>query len=83
MSYENRFVKPNQEECFSLSAIIVLDKMIKKNRPFCTLLEGDDTYLEDLLDFLGHNLTSMVSTDDEEWKTNHSRLLKFFYSGLF
>ena len=26
--------------------------MIKKNRPFCTLLEGDDTYLEQLLDFL-------------------------------
>ncbi len=52
MSYENRFLKPNQEECFSLSAIVVLDKMLKKNRPFCTLLEGDDTYLEELLDFL-------------------------------
>ena len=52
MSYENRFRKPNEEECFSLSAIVVLDKMIKKKRPFCTLLEGDDTYLEHLLDFL-------------------------------
>ena len=52
MSYESRFIKPSQEECYSLSAIVVLDKMIKKNRPFCTLLEGDDTYLEQLLDFL-------------------------------
>ena len=30
MSYESRFIKPSQEECYSLSAIVVLDKMIKK-----------------------------------------------------
>lgn len=52
MSYQNRFNYPTKEESFSLTAIVVLDKIIKKNRCFSTLLEGDDVYLEELLDFL-------------------------------
>ena len=68
MSYESRFSRPSRDESFSLTAIVVLDKMIKKNRPFSTLLEGDDIYLEELLDFLVDKQILELDLDAGEYK---------------
>lgn len=62
-SFESRFSMPGQEEQYTYTAVVILDKMIKKNRIFSVSLEGDDTHLEYIFDFLMKN--QVVDLDDE------------------
>jgi|GEM_PF-844281 len=61
-SYDSRFTLPAQEELYTYIAVVILDKIIKKNRSFSVTLEGDDTHLEYIFDFLVKN--HVVDIDD-------------------
>ena len=50
--FSKRHGMPHKDEQHTLIGIVILDKMIQKKRAFLTSLEGDDTHLEDVLDFL-------------------------------
>ncbi len=55
MDFRSRFTLSDQNTRYTLISIVMLDKMLGKHRPFSTMLEGDDTHLEEVVDFLIQN----------------------------
>ncbi|MBT3784255.1 hypothetical protein HOF92_04705 [bacterium] len=73
--YDSRFSLPKQEELHTYISIIILDKMLKKNRAFPVMLEGDDTHLEYIFDFLVKNGVMDVGDDSCYFPTDKGKNL--------
>lgn len=78
--YTNRFCLPSKEEQFSLIGLIVLDKMINKNRVFSTMLEGDDIHLQEFFDFFNNNQIFDINIEEGCYEVSNKgkRLYKTF-----
>lgn len=67
-NYESRFLMPAKELRFSLTGLIILDKIIRKNRIFSAELEGDDIHIEEALDFLAAKNILDIDTENGCYK---------------
>ncbi|MCJ8345401.1 hypothetical protein MJH12_07665, partial [bacterium] len=54
-NYSSRFSMIDKQQKNSFISLVILDKMIDKNKVYPALLEGDDAHLEECIDFLNEN----------------------------
>jgi hypothetical protein len=64
-NYERRFSLMTKEQQYSLIGFVILDKMLNKKRSFNAMLEGDDTHLEPVMEFLLNN--GILDLEDSEY----------------
>lgn len=74
-AFESRFSMPSQEEQHTYISVVILDKMIKKNRVFSVSLDGDDTHLEYIFDFLMKNQVVDLDEDSNYLPTEKGKSL--------
>jgi hypothetical protein len=86
--YTSRFSMINKQQKNSLISLVILDKMIGKNKAYPALLEGDDAHLEDCINFLNENLIididveSATYTASEKGKKLYKDFLKKYENYL-
>ncbi len=62
--FSSRFSAPGREEQSLYMGLVLLDKMLNKDKAYSVLLEGDDTHLESAFGFLCEH--SIMEIDDEK-----------------
>ncbi|PCJ21546.1 MAG: hypothetical protein COB02_02820 [Candidatus Cloacimonadota bacterium] len=87
-NYSNRFSMIDKQHKNSLISLVILDKMINKNKLYPALLEGDDAHLEDCISFLNTNgiididVESALYTPSEKGQKIYKDFLKRYENYL-